>query len=64
MTYLYSVFIDDHEHGSMRMVATYLDKYAAVSHARAMSSNGDGVTVKSYQAINDGDLDEEAWPAR
>ncbi len=57
MTYLYSLFADDHEHGSMRLVATYLDEYAALNHAQALSPNGDGIHLMKYQIINVTDIE-------
>jgi hypothetical protein len=56
VTYLYTVFVDDHKHGAMRLVASYLSEYAAESHARSLSPNGDGIAVLRYQLLNAEDL--------
>jgi hypothetical protein len=52
MTNFYSVFADDHEHGSMRLSATFLDEYAAYSYAKGLSPSGDGIAIIRYQALN------------
>lgn len=56
----FAVFVDDHDHGSMRLVATYLDEYAACGFAQVLSPSGDGIKIVEYQALNCCDV--ETWP--
>lgn len=51
-TYFYAVFVDDHEIGSMRLVATYLEEWAAKAYGRTLSPTGDGISIIKYQALN------------
>ena len=52
MTYFYSLFVDDHENGSMKLDSTYLDEYAARSAGEKLSPSGDGIAIFKYQALN------------
>lgn len=52
MVYFYSLFVDDDEMGSMKLVGTWLDEYAARSAGEKLSQSGDGVAVIKHQALN------------
>lgn len=50
--FVYAVFVDDHEYGSMRMHSLYLDEYAAHNCVLALSPNLDGVSVQRFTMVN------------